>query len=191
MSVSSPVRITKEATAVLAFTTPSARTSRVSPTGKSSVRLAAMPESVATRSSSNSCTRARSVISCATMHRDSLPSRRIILALAHIVVLSFPNTPHVCVDARPIVSDDVVERHVPKFFLRVAERFLKSGVGFHDAFGFSVDQTYVLRGLLDHRAVELLALLERLLGPLTLGDVTDCGHPYGMSLVRKHLPPNL
>src|SRR5918994_1915390 len=114
-----------------------------------------------------------------------------ILPLAHIVVLSFPNMPHGSVDARPIVSDDVVERHVPKFFLRVAECFLKSGVGFQDALGLSVDQTYVLRGQLDHRAVELLALLERLLGPLTLGDVTDCGHPYGMSLVSKHLPPNL
>src|SRR5829696_8880689 len=96
-----------------------------------------------------------------------------ILPLAHIVVLSLPNMPYVSVDARPIVSDDVVERHVPKFFLRVAERFLKGGVRFQDAFGLSVDQTYVLRGLLDYRAVELLALLECLLGPLALSNVAD------------------
>src|SRR5215212_10022927 len=49
--------------------------------GRSRAKSVATRERVATRSSSNSCARTCSVTSCATAHKVSLPSRRMVLAL--------------------------------------------------------------------------------------------------------------
>ena len=74
----------------------------------------------------------------------------------------------VLVDAPGVVGDDVVERHASELFLGVAQRLPERGVGPHEPPGFDVDQGDVLRRLLDHRAVELLALADSLFRLLAL-----------------------
>ena len=107
-----------------------------------------------------------------------------MLPLAQEVTAPLHNPPGVCVDALPIVGDDVVERHVSELFLGVAQRLTKCGVGSHDTLGLDIDQRYVLRSLLDHRAVELLALPDRFFGPLALD---GCAQSVGRSLQRVDL----
>jgi hypothetical protein len=100
------------------------------------------------------------------------------------------------------VSDDVVERHVPELFLGVTQRLAEGGVGSHETPGLDVDQGDVLRGLLYHRAVELLALPDRYFGPLALDGraqsigrslqrVDRGGGPLALTLVEADEPPPL
>src|SRR4051794_25616728 len=81
-------------------------------------------------------------------------------------VLSFADEPasllqaalNVHIDALPVGSADIVERHTFKLFLCVAECLLERGVGLHNTSGFGINEENVLCSLLDHCMVEQLTL---------------------------------
>ena len=66
---------------------------------------------------------------------------------------------------------EVSHRQLEEFFLRVAQQLLDLPVGERDAFGFRVRQQHPIHGLLEQGAEGRLALPQRGLGLLALGDV--------------------
>src|SRR5215210_1694735 len=85
----------------------------------------------------------------------------------------------VAVDGFAVVGYDVVDRHPRERIGRVGERAVQGGVGLDDSLGLCVHEEDVLCCLLDHAAVELLALAQPLLGLPAFGDV---------ALVHHHAP---
>src|SRR5215207_2664485 len=96
-----------------------------------------------------------------------------VAPLADDVALLGEDAPDVGVYALPVVRDEIVDLHPEELVGGVAEQPLERGVTVQDPRRHGVEQEDSLGGLLDHGAVALLALLERLLVPLAARDVAQ------------------
>src|SRR5215211_4848479 len=114
-----------------------------------------------------------------------------VLQLTQGKVPLLQNASDVEVYALLIVGDDIVDRHLFQLLVRVAQRAEEGIVGVEHSPALRVDEEDVLLGLLDHRAIERLALLEGLLLVLALRQVYNGGHPDPAPRVGQVPRPHL
>src|SRR5215216_4032784 len=173
------MRTMRQETAVLALTTLAARAFRVSSIGRSRTRSAAMRDNVATRSSSNACSRVRSVMSWATLTSVRLPSRWIKVALTstsssvpslRMYFLS-PTEGFPCSRTRRMLASIIVDRLTAHLLQRVRLDHREPG-GVHLQQGtVHAENLDAFRLRLDNRSQATLAPGQGCFGLFALSDV--------------------